>query len=303
LGFEPINERISKLRLKGKYYNITIINIYAPTEEKDEETKERFYAELQQIQEKVPKYHLVITLGDYNAKIGRERAYQKVIRNHTLHDKTNRNGELVCKYAIANDMVIASTFFQHKNIHKGTWISPDTLTLNQIDHVLVNNNKKQMIQDVRTLRGPNCDSDHFLVKVIVKQKLILTQKKFVEKLRWNTSNVQNTEKLGAYNKRLNDRLENQEETQHVEQDWQNIKTAILEVAKETIQTQSRITYNEWWDEECKEAIKEKTKARGKCLQRRTRATQEENEEKRRMATKICRNKKKHWLNNRIKTIE
>jgi endonuclease/exonuclease/phosphatase family metal-dependent hydrolase len=72
------------------------------------------------------------------------------------------------EYAIANDMVVASMFFQHKNIHKGTWISPDNLTLNQIDHALVNNKKKQMIQDVRTVRGPNCDSDHFLVKVIVK---------------------------------------------------------------------------------------------------------------------------------------
>jgi hypothetical protein len=39
MGFEPINERISKLHLKGKYHNITIINIHAPTEEKDEETK------------------------------------------------------------------------------------------------------------------------------------------------------------------------------------------------------------------------------------------------------------------------
>jgi hypothetical protein len=94
-----------------------------------------------------------------------------VIRNHTLHDKTNRNGELISEYAIADDMVAASTFFQHKNIHKGTWISSDTLTLNQINLVLVNKNNKQMIQDVRTLRGPNCDSDHFLVNVIVKQKL------------------------------------------------------------------------------------------------------------------------------------
>jgi hypothetical protein len=67
-------------------------------------------------------------------------------------------------------MVVASTIFQQKNIRKGTCISPDTLTLNQIDHVLVNNNKKQMIQEVRTLRGPNCDSGHFLVKVIFKQK-------------------------------------------------------------------------------------------------------------------------------------
>jgi len=200
-------------------------------------------------------------------------------------------------------MVVASTFFQHKNIHKGTRISPDTLTLNQIDRVLVNNNKKQMIQDVRTLRGPNCDSDHFLVKVIVKQKLISTHQKLAERLRWNTNNLQNPGKLEDYNKRLHDRLENQEETQNVEQDWQNIKTAILEAAKETVQTQPRIIYNEWWDEECKEARKEKNIAREKCLQRRTRATQEEYEKKRRMATKICRRKKKHWLENRIKAIK
>jgi len=134
-------------------------------------------------------------------------------------------------------MVVASTFFQHKNTHKGTWISPDTLTLNQIDHVLVSNNKKQMVQDGRTLRGPNCDSDHFLVKVIVKQKLITTQKEIVKKLRWDNGNLKSPEKLRAYNKRLNGRLENQnqEDMENVEQDWQNIKAAILEAAKETIQ--------------------------------------------------------------------
>jgi len=106
-------------------------------------------------------------------------------------------------------MVIASTFFQHENIHKGTWISPDVLTLNQIVHVLVSNNKKQMIQDVRTLRRPDCDSDHFLVKLIVKQKLITTQKEIVKKLRWYNSNLQSPEKLRVSNKRLNERLENQ----------------------------------------------------------------------------------------------
>jgi exonuclease III len=94
MGFEPIYERISKLCLKGKYHNITIINIHAPIEEKDEETKECFYAELQQIQEKVPKHDLVITLGDYNAKIGRERAYKKVIRNHNYTTKLTEMGSL-----------------------------------------------------------------------------------------------------------------------------------------------------------------------------------------------------------------
>jgi len=171
------------------------------------------------------------------------------------------------------------------------------LTLNQIDHVLVNKRKKKFIQDVRTLRGPKCDSDHFLVKVIIKQKLLTTRNKFTEKLRWNTSKLKNPKILGAYSKRLN------EETRSVEQDWQNIKNIMLETAKDTIQLQTGITRNEWRDDECKEAIKEKNIARGKCLQRRTRATQDEYEKKRNIATKICRNKKKQWLNNKIKEIE
>ena len=114
MGFEPINERICKIRLKGKHRNITLIDIHAPTEENDDDVKEQFYAELQQVQEKVPKHELLIILADCNANIGREKAYQKVTSKHTLHDTTNGNGEPVCEYATVNDMVVASTFFQHK---------------------------------------------------------------------------------------------------------------------------------------------------------------------------------------------
>jgi len=97
---------------------------------------------------------------------------------------------------------------------------------------------------------------------------------------------------------LNESLNTQEETSSVEQDWQNIKNIMLETAKDTKQLQTRITRNEWWDDECKKAIKEKNIAREKCHQRRTRAIQEY-EKKRNITTKTCRNKKKQWLNNKI----
>ena len=64
-----------------------------------------------------------------------------------------------------------STKFNHKKIHKGTWVAPDGNICNQIDRVLVNQNKSSMIQDVRTLRRPSCDSDHYLVKTVITQKL------------------------------------------------------------------------------------------------------------------------------------
>jgi hypothetical protein len=43
-----------------------------------------------------------------------------------------------------------------------------------VDHVLVNKMKSGMIQDVRTMRGPKCDSDHFLLKIKVKQSRIIS---------------------------------------------------------------------------------------------------------------------------------
>jgi endonuclease/exonuclease/phosphatase family metal-dependent hydrolase len=131
LSFEPYNERLCKLRIKGKFNNLSIISVNAPTEEKSDEEKEKFYEDLQIVLNKIPKHDIVIILGDLNAKIGKEEVYQNVAGKHMLHETSNRNGEWVCEYATANNMKIMSTYYQHKTIHKGTWISPDGNTLNQ----------------------------------------------------------------------------------------------------------------------------------------------------------------------------
>ena len=66
--FIPINERICTIRLKGKFHNITLINVHAPAEEKTEEEKDKFYDDLQRTYERVPKRDIVLILGDLNAK-------------------------------------------------------------------------------------------------------------------------------------------------------------------------------------------------------------------------------------------
>ena len=154
-----------------------MINAYAPTEDKTEEIKKQFYDDLQSMVDKVPKSDLTIILGDVNAKLGKEPAYQKITGKYTLHEETNGNGELLCDFAAANNMIVMSTQFQHKQIHKGTWRLPDHNIINQIDHVLVNQNMKETIEDVRSLRGPSIDSDHFLLKTTLKQKLPNTYKR------------------------------------------------------------------------------------------------------------------------------
>ena len=50
INYELHNEHLCKLRLKGNFNNITLINAYAPTEDKAEEVKEQFYDWLTRLQ-------------------------------------------------------------------------------------------------------------------------------------------------------------------------------------------------------------------------------------------------------------
>jgi exonuclease III len=117
MSFTLINERICTLRLKGKFRNIKLINVHAPTEEKIDE-KDIFYVDLQRTYDKAPQHDIVLILGDLNAKIGREKVYENVTGKHTLHDVSNQNGEKICNFAFENNMTVMSTQFKHKIIHK-----------------------------------------------------------------------------------------------------------------------------------------------------------------------------------------
>jgi hypothetical protein len=157
-----------------------------------------------------------------NAKSGLEDAYSSVTGKYSLHKESNGNGKLICEYAAANNLCIMNTKFNHKKIHKGTWVAPDGgNTCNQIDHVLVNQNKSSMIQDVRTLQRPNCDSDHYLVKTVITQKLIRMQKNSnTQRKQWNRKILQNKEKLNQYRQSLYNKLESAEECQDINTEWQ-----------------------------------------------------------------------------------
>jgi hypothetical protein len=78
-----------------------------------------------------------ILLGDFNAKVGRENIFKPTIGNDSLRQDSNDNGVKIVNFAISKNLVVKSTMFPHRNIHKYTWTSPDGQTQNQIDHILI----------------------------------------------------------------------------------------------------------------------------------------------------------------------
>ena len=73
LGWTPVNDRIITARFQSKHAKTTIIQAYAPTGNSDEEEKNYFYAQLQDVFDQVPNHDVTILMGDMNAKLDGNR--------------------------------------------------------------------------------------------------------------------------------------------------------------------------------------------------------------------------------------
>ena len=60
------------VRFQGKPFNITVIQVYAPTNRAEEAEVEWFYEDLQDLPELTPKKDVLFIIGDWNAKVGSE---------------------------------------------------------------------------------------------------------------------------------------------------------------------------------------------------------------------------------------
>jgi hypothetical protein len=61
-----------------------------------------------------------ILMGDLNAKINREDIFKPTIGNESIHEITNDNGVRVVNFATSKNLIVKSTMFQHRNVHKYT---------------------------------------------------------------------------------------------------------------------------------------------------------------------------------------
>jgi hypothetical protein len=80
--------------------------------------------------------------------------------------------------------------------------------------------------------------------------------------------------------------------QEIDEECENIKTTITESAKEIVQLQEKSPNNEWCDEKCRQAIKQKNITKMKCLRQKTRANEEHYKRKKKQIKYI--NKKRNY---------
>ena len=137
LGGNLKNDRMISVRFQGKPFNITVIQVYAPTSNAEETEVERFYEDLKDLKdllELTPKKDDIFIIGDWNAKV-RSQETPGVTGKFGL-GMWNEAGQRLIEFCPENSLVIANTLFQQHKRRLYTWTSPDGQHRNQIDYIL-----------------------------------------------------------------------------------------------------------------------------------------------------------------------
>ena len=98
------------LHLQGKPFNITVIQVYAPTRNAEEAEVERFYKDLQDLLELIPGKDVLFITGDWNAKV-RSQEIPGVTGRFGLGIR-NEAGQRLIEFCQENALVVTNTLFQ-----------------------------------------------------------------------------------------------------------------------------------------------------------------------------------------------
>ena len=248
LRWSPVSDRIMSARFNSRYARLTVILIYAPTNDAEEGVKDEFYEQLQKEVERTPRHDVLIIMGDANAKVGKDNEGWERVMGRQGIGTMNENGERLAEFCALNDLVIGGTLFKHRDIHKLTWISPNGHDCNQIDHIIVNGRYKRSLLDTRAMRGADANSDHHLVLARLKLKLcrVKRERKDGRKL-YDTMKLRDQQIKEQFRIEVRNRFEalannedDSNEDDSIEHGWSQFKKVYSESAEAVLGERRRI---------------------------------------------------------------
>ena len=157
------------VHFQGKPFNITVIQVYAPTSNAEEAEVEWFSEDLQDLLELTPQKDVLFIIGDWNAKVGSQET-PGVTGKFGLGIQ-NEAGQRLIEFYQENALVIANTLFQQHKRRLYTWTSPDGQQWNQIDYILCSQRWRSSIQSAKTRLGADYGSDYKLLIAKFRLKL------------------------------------------------------------------------------------------------------------------------------------
>jgi hypothetical protein len=194
-------------------------------------------------------------LGDFNARVGRVDTFKPIIGNESLHEVSNDNGIRAVNFAASKDLIVNSTTFPHRDIHKHTWTSPDVVACNEIEHVFTDTRRHSNILDVRSFRVADCDTDYFLLLAKLRERISVSKgaRQKSDSERFDLRKLDDVEVKEKYQLEISNRfaaLESLDDSIDTNSAWKSIRANTETSAKDNLGCQKLKHNKPWFYGEC-----------------------------------------------------
>ncbi|GFO16281.1 craniofacial development protein 2-like [Plakobranchus ocellatus] len=291
-GYWALSDRVLLVKIAGKPVDLNIVQVYAPTANRNDKDLDKFYNDLDTAKTQCKFQDPLIIMGDFNAKVGSDKV-DDIVGKYGLGIR-NERGEKLIEWCQTNNIIVGNTWFQQPPRRKWTWKSPGDETRNQIDFMMISKRYRNALLLAKTYPSADCYSDH--VPVVGKFKLKLKKNsKPSANIKFDLAILKTNQTIREkYQISVQNKFEAFGDAEEVEQQWENFKSAIMEAATEVIPKVKRKSKQKWMTEEILNMMEERRCAKG---------NKEKYEQIHKKVQEKCNMSKENWVNEKCKEIE
>ncbi|KAI5086429.1 hypothetical protein C0J45_2298, partial [Silurus meridionalis] len=251
---------IMKVEVKGMMINV--ISAYVPQVGCEMEEKEKFWSELDEVVDGVPRKERLVIGADFNGHVGEGNRGDEGVMGRYGFKERNVERQMVVDFAKRMEMAVVNTYFKKKEDHRVTYKSGGRCT--QVTYVLCRRCNLKEIGDCKVLAGDSVARQHRMVvcrmvwEVKKKRRRVRTERR----IRW--WKLKEEDCSVRFREEVRQELGGGEE---VLDDWATTAGVMREAARKVLGVTSGNRKQEketwWWNEEVQESIRRKRLAKQK----------------------------------------
>ena len=293
LEVKRVSDRVMSLKLEIEGVIFNVVSGYAPQVGCELEEKEKFWSELDEVMQSIPRGERVVIGADFNGHVGEgNRGDEYVMGRFGLQDR-NTEGQMVVDFAKRMEMAVVNTFFQKRQEHRVTYKSGGRST--QVDYILCRRCNLKEISDCKVLVGESVARQHRMV--VCKMTLVVRKMKRTkpeQRTKW--WKLKKEECCVVFREELRQALGGQEV---LPDDWTTTASVIRETGRRVLGVSSGKRKvdkeNWWWNEEVQECIQRKRLAKKKWdTERSEESRQEYREMQRKVKVEVAKAKQRAY---------
>ena len=283
LEVKRISDRMMHMKLEIEGAMMNVVSAYAPQVGDTMEEKEKFWTDLEEVIENIPKKERVMIGADFNGHVGEGNRGDEEVMGRYGDRVRNAEGQMVVDFATRMEMAVVNTYFRKREERRVTYKSGGNST--QVDYILCRRAYLKEIGDCKVIAGENVAKQHRLV--VSRMTLETKTRKMVKaepKIKW--WKLKNEECCVEFREEIREVLGGREE---LPEEWETTARYVREAGRKVLGITARQRKEDketwWWDEEVQESIRKKREAKKRWDMQRDEESKQEYKETRREAKK------------------